>query len=342
MIKGFKVILIGFLVISLGFGTVYSLTLGNISTALNNPYFLLAYLSNNWENNLAYDKNNYTVLENFENKNDSLRRFQSIMAYEQNIINQGLIKWMTKNITMWMNTLATTNDKDSALQLLMQFLGENPKYQEHFKSYTMTLMYYYEALERQNMLEASMVDSHFIIKTGEIIEEWNVSTVIDGEPFTVICKQYSLEINGTPYTAVKAEAYNEDGILIADPDIYVKAPPYYYWYWYPWPWGQIIVYGQDDYIYAYLRFVLYIDDVPYYEEQYYLYDVIEDTELTNTIYAALTGILIIATGSVHPWLAAIPLIIGVYNRAENLHFRDAILAAATFNGEWGVHNSRKI
>jgi len=50
----------------------------------------------------------------------------------------------------------------------------------------MALMRYFETLERKNILEASMIDSHFIIRTGKIIKEWNVSKVIDGQPFTFI------------------------------------------------------------------------------------------------------------------------------------------------------------
>ena len=340
MNKGIKVLLIGFLVVSLGFGTGFAMVSGNILTASNNSAFILACLSNSWgiQSPLALDGKNYIVTDNFKNITDSQSQFQSIMEYEQKIINQGLMKWMTKNSTMWMKTLATTNDNESALQLFTQFLNENPKYQEHFKKYDSALMHYFEALERKSMLETSSVDSHFIIKNGEIIEEWNVSTVIDGEPFTFICKQYSLEINGTTYTAVKAEAYNEDGKLIADPDIYVKAPPYYYWYWFwwPWPWGQTIVYGQDDYMYTHFRYTVEIGGITYNETLWYLLDVTEECNYDEIIITAIT----IALGGVVGYFNFVAGILvgvaGAYTYSNIEHLKTTLWQVAYYNGEWGL------
>jgi hypothetical protein len=50
----------------------------------------------------------------------------------------------------------------------------------------------------------------------------------------------------------------------------------------------------------------------------------------------------IVTGMVYPLLATIPWLAGIYYQSENLHFRNAILAAATFNGEWGLRQVFRI
>ncbi|MHA1209960.1 MAG: hypothetical protein ACTSP1_13950 [Candidatus Freyarchaeota archaeon] len=333
-----EVILISFLVVSLGFGIVYSITLSNTFTVSHSSALTLTYLSNGWGITSPANKDNYTISETFESISHSLQRFRSIMESEQNIINQGLIKWMTKNLTMWTKTLATTTNNESALQLFMQFLNENPLYQEHFKSYTMALMCYYETLERKNILEASMIDSHFIIGTGEIIKEWNVSKVIDGQPFTFICKQYSLEVNGTTYTAVKAEAYNKDGILIADPDIYVKAPPYYYSYWYPWPWpwGQWIVYGQDDYYYTHFRYTVEIGGITYNETFWYLMDATEECNYDEIVITAITIPLSCAVGYFNVIAGLIAAAEGAYSYTNIEHMKTTLWQVAYYNGEWGL------
>ncbi|MEM2145231.1 MAG: hypothetical protein QW279_07715 [Candidatus Jordarchaeaceae archaeon] len=337
--RGFKILLIGFLIVSLGFGTLFSMASGNTFALPNNSALVLACLSNNLEAPPPVDgRDSYAVPETLENITDSLRRFQSIMENKQGIINQGLIRWMTKNTTMWMKTLATTSNNQSALQLLIQFLDENPEYQEHFKSYTMALMRYYEALERQNMWEASMVDSHYIVETGEVIEEWNVSYVMDGEPFTVFCKQYSLEINGTTYTAVKAEFYNEKGILIADPDIYVKAPPYYYWYWFPWPWpwGQIIVYGQDDYIYTHFRYTVEIGGITYNETFWYLMDATEECNFDEMVIFAIATAIGGIVGKYNLVAGLIVAVVGAYEYSNIEHLKTTLWQVAFYNGEWGL------
>lgn len=350
MRKEIKVLLIGFLVASIGFGAGVMMASSNISAASNNSAFILAYLNNNWttktstnQNSIASNtlENSYTAPDILENLTDSLNRFQNIMNTEQGIINQGLTKWMTSNITMWSKTLSTTSNNLSALQLFMQFLNENPKYQEHFKNYNTALMKYYEALERKNILEASTIDSHYIINNGQITKEWNISRTINNISSTIICKEYRIEVNGTPHTAVKAEIYNEDGTLISDPDVYVKAPPYYYWYWFPWPWpfGQIIVYGQDDYIYVHFRFVVEIGGQQYYEEEYFLKNVFEKTERSKWIYRAITITISAACAAAGPAGAIGAVIAGLYDiyTEQNIeYFRNVIKAVADDNKEWGL------
>lgn len=341
MYKGVKVLLIGFLIASIGFGTGVMMASSNILKASNNSAFILAYLNNSWATKALSDENSYMASDAFGNINGSLSRFQSIMDTEQSIINQGLIKWMTKNITMWARTLATTNNNGSAHQLLMQFLNENPEHQKHFKNYTMALMYYYEALERKKLMEASTVDSHFIIGNGQIIREWNVSRTMNDVPSTVICKEYCIEVNGTPYTAVKAEVYNEDGTLIRDPDVYVTAPPYYYWYWFPWPWpwGQIIVYGQDNYLYVHFRDFVEVGGILYPEMALYLKDVTEEVAVKEVIVAAITIMMSAALGCVPyvgPVLSVVAGIAGAYAYYNYELMKDVLKDTALYNREWGL------
>ncbi|MEM2144107.1 MAG: hypothetical protein QW279_02005 [Candidatus Jordarchaeaceae archaeon] len=349
MRKEIKVLLIGFLVASIGFGAGVMMASSNISAASNNSAFI-AYLNNNWmtktstnQNSIASNtlENSYTAPDILENLTDSLNRFQNIMNIEQGIINQGLTKWMTRNITMWSKTLSTTSNNLSALQLFMQFLNENPKYQEHFKNYNTALMKYYEALERKNILEASTIDSHYIIENGQIVKEWNISRTISNISSTIICKEYRIEVNGTLYTAVKAEVYNEDGTLISDPDVYVKAPPYYYWYWFPWPWpfGQIIVYGQDEYIYVHFRDLVEVNGVLYPEMALYLWDVTEEVSVKEIIVVALTIIMSTALGCVPlvgPLLAVFASVAGAYEYSHYEHMKDVLKDTALYNREWGL------
>jgi hypothetical protein len=124
--------------------------------------------------------------------------------------------------------------------------------------------------------------------------------------------------------------------LIADPDIYVKAPPYYYWYWFPWPWGQIIVYGQDDYMYTHFRYTVEIGGITYNETFWYLMDATEECNFSETVIAAITIATAAIVGRYNFIAGLIASVVGAYDYTNIEHLKTTLWEVAYLNGEWGL------
>ncbi|MBS7270490.1 MAG: hypothetical protein KIH10_16835, partial [Candidatus Freyarchaeota archaeon] len=87
-------------------------------------------------------------------------------------------------------------------------------------------------------------DFDLVIGRGELVGEWNQTQSINGTQFTIICRQYRLEVNGTLQEVVKASFYNEEGVLLMDPDVYKSIVPLWIWIGW-WPFGYPLYYGED-------------------------------------------------------------------------------------------------
>ncbi|MBS7278556.1 MAG: hypothetical protein KIH09_01850 [Candidatus Freyarchaeota archaeon] len=130
----------------------------------------------------------------------------------------------------------------SLYELFNKFLCENPKYGEYLKQYDDLLM-------REHMINMmntimNIPDFDLVIGRGELVGEWNQTQSINGTQFTIICRQYRLEVNGTLREVVKASFYNEEGVLLMDPDVYKSIVPLWIWIGW-WPFGYPLYYGED-------------------------------------------------------------------------------------------------
>ncbi|GEM_PF-3572138 len=247
--RGFGVLLIGFLVFSLGFGTLYSMALGNIYTA-SNGFSMLAYLGNGWGAASALQIKataDFQPQEGIQTPWNDMRMGTVTKQDLETKINSAFIEWLAergKINELFGAVIGIQHKKDSPstkslYALFNQFLYENPKQVEYLKQYDSLL-----AREHVMTTMVDIPDFDLVIGQGRLVGEWNQSLTINGTQFTVICKQYQLEVNGTLQEVIKASYYNEEGILIMDPDVYKSILPLWIWIGW-WPFGYPLYYGED-------------------------------------------------------------------------------------------------
>ncbi|MEM2134383.1 MAG: hypothetical protein QXG44_06005 [Candidatus Jordarchaeaceae archaeon] len=248
--RGLKFLLIGFLVVSLGFGALYSMALGNISAASGNPAFTLAYLSNSWGATPTSPKEAVAGFLPWDSAQTMWNDGQMETVTREDLqvkISTGFMGWLAKRggiSELFGSLLGVQREQDflgskSLYALFSEFLCENPKYGEYLKQYD-------DLLAREHMM-ATMVDVpdfDLVIGRGELVGEWNHTQTINGTQFTIICRQYQLEVNGTLQKVVKASFYNEEGVLLMDPDVYKSIVPLWIWIGW-WPFGYPLYYGED-------------------------------------------------------------------------------------------------
>jgi hypothetical protein len=181
----------------------------------------------------------------------------------QNSLNHGFQKW-TKQNSIKFTILNTTSE--TVTPLFFQFLDENPGYKEAFKLYDRVLAQEND-FKMQELTKAIMaMDVNYVVQNGELLNEWNTTTEINGTTYTQMFKEYSLDVNGTTLTVVKVTIMGSDGTVIVDPYLYVHKFDLFYlqFVWVAWPWWGIWVpcyYGWD--IYYYMR---YANEDPSYSE----------------------------------------------------------------------------
>ncbi|MEM2133877.1 MAG: hypothetical protein QXG44_03445 [Candidatus Jordarchaeaceae archaeon] len=151
-------------------------------------------------------------------------------------ISNGFREWAMQDKNRYLELLIYP-DRESSKTYFYQFLTENPEYKN-------TIMQYVDMISE---IHASLVPTlsqeycDLIVEKGEVTDEWQYNTTIEGNEFTVTCTAYELKISGTVQKLVKANFYNSEGVLIADPYAGVYL---YYIPAYAWPWGWIVI-GED-------------------------------------------------------------------------------------------------
>jgi hypothetical protein len=332
--RGFRVLLIGFLVFSLGFGTLYSVALGNIYTA-SNGFSMLAYLGNGWgaasalQNkatadfqpqegiqtswNLIYLNNGFTITEYSEES--------ALMM----TVNQAFKEWLIKKGNL-VKAVIYKDNPEMGEQLITQFLKDRPEYKKYIEWYTNMLQQrHYEDF----MKEKDSYDPKMVIENGELTREWTVNMTIEGREFIVFCKQYELELYGEKQVTVKSEYYSSEGIMVTDPYVGVWVYPYYallgWW---------LVMYGEDDYVY-----VWYTYPEPNEADQMYAY---LNLILAERTYSSIIPALFTAAGIVHFVAGLVSTMLGLagpaMSNAENAQLGEAATIAwlNRANNNWGI------
>jgi hypothetical protein len=154
------------------------------------------------------------------------------------VINNGFREWAKQDKLRYLNLLIFP-ERESSKMYFSQFLSENPEYKNYIIQY----------VDMISEIHASMVPTlsqaycDLIVEKGEVTDQWEYNTTIDGNEFTVTCTMYELNVNGTVQKLVKANFYNSEGVQIADPYAGVFL---YYIPAYVWPWGWLVI-GENFY-----------------------------------------------------------------------------------------------
>ncbi len=146
---------------------------------------------------------------------------------------------------------------------------------------------------------------NYVVQNGELLNQWNTTSEINGTTYTSIFKEYSLEINGTTLTVVKVTIMSSDGTVIFDPYLYVhKVDLFYLTFviisWIPF-WGIYVpcYYGWD--IYSYVRFSNDTSAVGFSEAEAFLANAKSELDGVSTtfgVYSAfcfVTGLVLLFT-----------------------------------------------
>ena len=254
-------------------------------------------------------------------------------------INTGFMRWLTKNgdlkqlYAFYANTSSVQENlsrRNSLNAFFNEFLWENPKYMDYFRKYD-------ELLTRENMMNLRMntPDVDMVINQGELTKMWNHTLVFNGTKFTVICKQYQFIVNGTLQEVIKASYYNEEGLLVMDPDVYKSIIGLWIWigYW-PW-WGFPLFYGEDVYLVIRYRnsWIIPGTDIPVLEAMNF-HDKIKGISSIGT--GTVTGIIATILWTVGATAAAAPLgVIAGAAAGIALWELDRAYESAPIN-DWGI------
>ncbi|MEX2706628.1 MAG: hypothetical protein Q6352_015455 [Candidatus Freyrarchaeum guaymaensis] len=173
----------------------------------------------------------------------------------QNSLNHGFQKWIKQHSIKFTLFNATS---ETVTPLFFRFLDENPRYKEAFKLYDQVLAQW-NTLKMQELTKAIVaMDVDYVVQNGELLNQWNTTSEVNGTTYTSMFKEYSLEVNGTTLTVVKVTIISSDGTVIVDPYLYVHKVDLFYLQfvvisWLPF-YGIWVpcYYGWD--IYSYIRY----------------------------------------------------------------------------------------
>ncbi|MGQ9720951.1 MAG: hypothetical protein ACUVXA_06460 [Candidatus Jordarchaeum sp.] len=213
---------------------------------------------------------------------------------------------------------------ETVTPLFFQFLDENPRYKEAFKLYDQVLAQENDYKMQELTKAIIAMDVNYVVQNGELLNQWNTTSEVNGTTYTSMFKEYSLEINGTTLTVVKVTIMSSDGTVIVDPYLYVHKVNLFYLQfviisWIPY-WGIYVpcYYGWD--IYSYVRFSNDTSVVGVSEAAAFLGSAVSELDgLTTTleVYAAfcfVTGLVLLATPAA-PAGAALGIMSGILTLA---------------------------
>ncbi|MHA1645300.1 MAG: hypothetical protein ACTSV0_09735 [Candidatus Freyarchaeota archaeon] len=138
------------------------------------------------------------------------------------------------------------------------------------------------------------MDVDYVVQNGELLNEWNTTSEVNGTTYTSMFKEYSLEVNGTTLTVVKVTIMSSNGTLIVDPYLYVHKVDLFYlqFVWVSWPWWGVYVpcyYGWD--IYSYIRYSNDPSDAGYSESALFLAKAENDLKEPSVTLGTISGFL---------------------------------------------------
>ena len=176
------------------------------------------------------------TIARIENQSLTRQEIPEVKEKIQNSLNKGFEIWLTnqpgvKGQIGGLSTLLSTADNETAASLFFSFLNETPEYQEQFKLYDQALMCenYLLMQERYPEVDQKLNLTSLILSNGEIIREENTTRTENGTTYTIVEREYALEINGTTYTAVKISVYDSEGRPLVDPNVCIYMFPLAYW-----------------------------------------------------------------------------------------------------------------
>lgn len=280
------------------------------------------------------------TIAKIENRSLTMQEIKKVKETLQDTINKGFEKWVTGQ-SDWFSKLSKASN-ETAAAMFFKFIDQNQEYRKLFKLYDQTLICENEKLmqERYHELDENLNLISLIISNGTIIREEVTTKVENGTTYTVVEREYALEINGTTQTAVKISVYDSEGRLLADPEVCIYIWPLMYWLQILW-WGWLVWYGNDYYVYIHF---------PLIDTAWYLLDV-WDTLETNTNAVRLpfqaAGLALnflgppIGTAASAACLAIERLIanFGEYIKRTILN---ACLFTILYNGAWGFRTLERL
>jgi hypothetical protein len=198
---------------------------------------------------------NSETIAKIENQALTREEIPEIKDKIQSSLNQGFQKWAKQKSIKFTLFNATS---ETVTPLFFQFLNENPHYREAFKLYDQVLAQENDFKMQELTKNILAVDMNYVVQNGELLNQWNTTSEINGTTYTSIFKEYSLDVNGTTLTVVKVTIMSSDGTVIVDPYLYVHKFDLFYLQfviisWLPF-WGIYVpcYYGWD--IYSYIRY----------------------------------------------------------------------------------------
>ncbi|MEM3561865.1 MAG: hypothetical protein QXR19_01430 [Candidatus Jordarchaeaceae archaeon] len=245
---------------------------------------------------------------------------------------------------------------ETVTPLFFRFLDENPRYKEAFKLYDQVLAQENDYKMQELTKAIVAMDVNYVVQNGELLNQWNITTEINGTTYTSMFKEYSLDVNGTTQTVVKVTIMSSDGPVIVDPYLYVHKFDLFYltfviisW----WPFYGIYVpcyYGWD--IYSYIRYSNNPADAGYSESALFLAKAKSDLDEKSVTLTAVAWFLASTAGALASTVAGAPAsavltvvatILGgadfAFQEVANIILRE-YLYAATYNSVrdplWGI------
>ncbi len=250
------------------------------------------------------------------------------------VINNGFREWAKQDKLRYLNLLIFP-ERESSKMYFSQFLSENPEYKNYIIQY----------VDMISEIHASMVPTlsqaycDLIVEKGEVTDQWEYNTTIDGNEFTVTCTVYELNVNGTVQKLVKANFYNSEGVQIADPyaGVYLYYIPAYVW-----PWGWLVI-GEN--LYLNVRFT--------YPNESNLWAVLALAGMVgNVSYESILGFLIptivtyTTAGKMLGTLVALYTFLGLYVipqlEAEYLRDRTVYAWGMSAYENWGIQSQLRV
>ncbi len=250
------------------------------------------------------------------------------------VINNGFREWVKQDKLRYLNLLIFP-ERESSKMYFSQFLSENPEYENYIIKY----------VDMISEIHASMVPTlsqaycDLIVEKGEVTDQWEYNTTIDGNEFTVTCTVYELNVNGTVQKLVKANFYNSEGVQIADPyaGVYLYYIPAYVW-----PWGWIIIgeelyfnvrftYPTESNLWTVLALAGMVGGVSYESILGWLFPTLAATAGAGYILGALVGLYLLLGLGIIPEL-----------EAEYLRDRTVYAWGMSAYENWGIQSQLRV
>lgn len=343
-LKVFSMILFAAIMLVMGTGIIIAQA---YKAPEQNYLFLGTSLLTQNQNSAVANPLDQETIARIEKQSLTSQEIPEVKEKLQNSLNKGFENWVTSQPSVkgqigGLSTLLSKADNETMAALFFSFLGENQEYQELFKLYDQVLMCenYLLMQEMYPEVDQKLALTSLILSNGTIIREENTTRIENGTTYTIVEREYALEINGTTCTAVKISVYDSEGRVLVDPNVCIYMFPLVYWLQILW-WGSLIWYGNDYYVYIHF---------PILDEAWYLLDVWASAtnginnirlpfQIANLVSFAIPGPVGLAIGAAAMAFDLLVAYIGGTIRAEIMNI---CLATVLYNGVWGFRTLERL